>query len=220
MQSSSTQRLRNDINECEESSDRRIPTESYYVVKVTLDGAISTVAPTTLVTTIKELIRKNFDTDGRPLVAYTYGTSCYILFSSLEGTQHFLGGSHHAIISFYASYFAKATGHNVRCSIVELDSRTRILIYFQSKIYENGKLTVRAHLSDISEKEFATLTFTESIKLLAKKTSVRWEDLASSERYGTFYKLVSSPQGKDRFAVMSEMIDIRDQDRYISYLFE
>jgi hypothetical protein len=216
MQSSSTQRLRNDINECEDSSDRKIPADSYYVVKIVLDGDVDRAL---VVTTVKELARKNFDTDGRPLVAYTYGVSCYLLFSSLEGTQHFLGGSHHAIISFYASYFAKATGHNARCSIVELDSRTRILIYFQSKIYENGKLTVRAHLSDVSEREFATLTFTESIKLLAKRSSIRWEDLAPSERYGTFYKLVSS-NGKDRFAVMSEMIDIRDQNRYISYLFE
>lgn len=208
---SSSKRLQNDVLSYESASDRKIERNMYYIVCIRLENKTS--GPLL----IKKLIRQNFDGDSLPLVGYVYSDYIYLLFSSLEDAngEHFNNGSHHKICSYFSSTISRSQDMNVECSIVELDSRTKVLVYFQTKIYENAKESIFSLLGNVKKKEFDTLSMFEMIERLKKK-SISWNDIPSIERFGTFYKYISKG---GKLSTLSELIDIREIEKYNAYLF-
>lgn len=209
---SSSKRLQNDIENYESSSDKKIASNMYYIVYVRLENERE--GPSL----VKKLIKTKFDNDEMPLVAYTYSNDVYFLFSSLENSkEHFMNGSHHKICSYYASTIARERDMNVSCSIIELDSRTKILIYFQTKVYENARKTTIKLLKGKSDLE--KMSFFELMDILKTK-SINWDDLTANEKFGVFYKYLVSDSGKGKLSTLSELFDLRNKDKYTSYLFE
>jgi hypothetical protein len=210
---SSSKRVQNDISACEENSDRRIPADKYYIVFIELVGTDS------LTNTVKTFL-KNRD-EHRALAVYVYENQAHLLFSSVEEGDHYLRGSHHAICSEYASLVTLEHKCSSRVKIVELDSRTVILVYFQTKVFENAKKS--AHLlskNTITKKEINQLTFGEIIPLLKEKASVSWEKIAGGQRFGTFYKYLIGSDHREKFITLTGLIDMQDIERYTGYFFE
>jgi hypothetical protein len=212
---SSSKRLQNDVLNYESSSDRKIASNMYYIVCIHLET--NSDGPSL----IKKLIRQDFEGDGAPLAAYTYFNDVYLVFSSLEESkgEHYLGGSHQKICSYFASSIARLIDMNIVCSIVELDSRTKVLVYFQTKIYENAKKSIMVLLKGkVKRKEIDSLSMFELLELL-KKHSIIWTDLPSIERFGMFYKYIQVEGEKGKLSTLSELIDIREIRKYTTYLF-
>ena len=212
---SSSKRLQNDILSYETSSDRKIPSNMYYIISVSLEeGKVCS-------SLIKKLIRQNYGGDETPLICYAYSNVVYLLFSSLENpeSEHYLGGSHQKLCSYFSSMISREKSTNVVCSIIELDSRTKILVYFQTKVYENTKKAVERLLKGkVGKKELELLSITESLELL-KTNSINWSSIPSIERFGTFYKYVEGEGGKGKLSTLSELFDVRDMGKYNDYFF-
>lgn len=233
MASSSTRRLQNDVIQYEDSSDRKILSNLYYVVKIVLTPyrdltrdieKISTTDVAKLLA--KNLSRSKFGSDGKPLAVYCYEAEVFVLFSSLDGVvEHNLKGSHHSICSFYASLVARENPKlEVVCSIVEMDSRTKVLIYFQTKIHENVKRAVIALSGEkLNRKDIEHLTLNETLDLLAKKVGAganAWNDAPPATKFGIFYKSVVTSEGKEKFSILSEKIDLGTMEKCVGYLFD
>jgi hypothetical protein len=209
------QRVANDMVSCEHDSDHKVKSENYYIVRLellddTLD--LSEFAK-------KDIMAKHIMGEAI-MCAYVYYNTAYILFSSTDTKLHYLGGSHHELCSHYASNATKFTGSQTRCNIIEFDSRTKILVYFQTKVFENMRASVK-YLSNVTidKKEASTLTQQELIDALEKRTAVKWADTPSSERFGIFYKYHVLANGTRKFSIMSEQFDAKHMDKYHSYLF-
>lgn len=212
---SSLQRISNDMTLCEEDSDHKVKPENYYIVRIELlddEGDLCEFAK-------KDIMAKHVM--GFPvLCAYVYYGTAYILFSSTDSKPHYLEGSHHALCSHYASNASIYTGYQTKCGVIEFNSRTKILIYFQMKVFDNMKASMR-FLSNITidKKESATLTQKELVDTLEKRASVKWESALPSERFGTFYKYHVLANGTKKFSTLSELFDVKNMDKYTSYIF-
>lgn len=206
---SSSKRLLNDIALCEENSDRKIPSEKYYVVhiKIEKDQDVTSIAKTILKT-------------ENALAAYVYQNEIYLLFSSVEKKGHNLGGSHQKICSDYASKISIETTSPTMVKIVELESRTMIMIYFQTKVFENAKRSALClSKNKITKKEINQFTFSEIIPLLESRSTVVWANVSPNYRFGTFYKYVKTSK-TEKFVTIAELINMKDLEKYSSYFFE
>jgi len=213
---SSAKRLQNDIAAREENSDRRIPSDMYYIVIVEIHDSKN--LDDALAITAKKLLKTK--KDHQALVAYIYRNELYLLFSSVEGREHYLKGSHQSICSEYASFVSIEFGCKTNVRIVEIESRTGILVYFQTKIFDNAKKSVlTASKNTITKKEISQFTLGELISALQQRAKVSWDSLVSGERFGTFYKYVVQDK-KEKYILLTELINIQDTDKYISYFFE
>ena len=142
---SSMKRLQNDITIHEDNSDRRIPNSSYYIILLQSD---SDAADT--ITLVKKLLRVSTPTGivtstpdrKAPLCAYVYKNIIYLLFSSVEEGEHYLSGNHHAVCSKYTSLSVLELGCEVSTKIIELETRTKVLVYLYGKECEHMKQTV------------------------------------------------------------------------------
>jgi hypothetical protein len=210
MSSSSTRRVHNDIAECESNSDKFVDPNSYYVVKVIFED--STVNTT-------DIAKKTVNaTEPATLVTYSFGNELYILFSSIECGSHFLNGSHHGLCSHYTSEFVIEKGCKVSCSVVEIESRSKVLVYFQTKVYDAAKKAAfSAGKGKLTKKDISQLSITDISELL-KKAGVVWDDLDNKTKYGCFYKKIGS-DGKYKLSTLSESISLRDADKYLNYFF-
>lgn len=213
---SSSKRVQNDISVCEENSDRHIPSDKYYVVFIELEAPST---KTTLASTVKMFLKTR--NDHRALAVYVYKNEAHLLFSSVEEGDHYLRGSHHAICSEYASLVTLEHHCKSRVKIVEMDSRTVILVYFQTKVFENAKRSAYSLSKDtFTKKEVNQLTFGEIIPLLKERASVSWDTLPGGDRFGTFYKYIVGTDGKEKFMTLTGMIDMQDPEKYTLYFFE
>lgn len=212
---SSFQRIKNDMSLCEQSSDHKVRQENYFVVRIESHDVNTDMSEFAK----RDIIAKTI-LGTSVICAYTYYNVSYILFSSTNGTPHYLDGSHHEICSHYASNATLFTKNHVRCSIIEFESRIKILVYFQMKVFENMKTSI-LYLSDVTidKKEVLTLTQNELIAVLEKRASVIWNATPSAKRFGTFYKYYVLPNGGKKLSILSEIIDESNLDKYNSYLF-
>lgn len=211
MASSSTRRIQNDVSFYEESSDHKISPNFYYVVRVGLK-----VDTSEKIRNVAKIMAKTVaGDDGKPLVVYTCDTEIYMLFSSLEKNEtHHLKGSHHALCSFYSSMLSREHQCDVLCSIIEMDSRTKVIVYFQTKIYENAKRSLLKMTKKLLKKDADTLTFSEMTKGVPA-----WETTPAVDKFGVFYKH-HSVGDKEKYSTMSELVDLKNMDKYMSYLFD
>lgn len=210
---STVKRLQNDMDNCEDLSDRKIPNDSYYIIYF----KVGTLAAATDL--VKKLLRRS---DNVPLAGYVYHSEAYVLFSSVETGEHFLQGNHHSICSKYTSIAVLETMAEVDTKIVELDTRTKVVIYLYNKVCEGMKKTLMARSKGtIDAKDLSQYTFSEVKRILLSKAKVVWDDVESAERFGTIYKYISSSVGsKAKYTALSEMINLNNIDRYMKYLFE
>jgi hypothetical protein len=212
---SSSKRLQNDIAVHEENSDRRIPSDMYYVLLVEIADEVSGNSVSNVV---KGWLKNK--KEHPILVAYVYRNSIGLLFSSVEDREHYLKGSHQALCSEYASLAAIEFQTKINVRIIELESRTKILVYFQTKVFENSKRSAQLlSKTTLSKKEINQLTFGEIINALEERASVKWDEISAGERFGTFYKYVAR-DGKEKFSTLAEPIDMQEIGKYTSYLFE
>lgn len=215
---SSTKRLQSDIASHEENSDRRIQSDMYYILVITLSDEVSANSAK-ISSSVKEWLKTR--TEHQALAAYVYRNEIHLVFSSVEGKEHYLSGSHHSLCSEYASLASLTFGCRSYVKIVELESRTLILLYFQIKIFENAKRSAhQLSKGSITKKELIQLTFAELVQNLQDRAKVTWDKVPAAERYGIFYKYSIEGNKKERYVTMSETINIQDPERYISYLFE
>jgi hypothetical protein len=208
---SSSKRIQNDIASHEENSDRRIPSDLYYVIVIEVSSDCDVLA------VVKGWLK------DRPfhsaLVAYVYHHEIYLLFSSVEDKEHYLKGSHQALCSEYASLATLEFEGKTNVKIVELESRTKVLIYFQTKVFENSKRSAQSlSKNTISKKEICQLTFGEIVSALQDRASVAWDKIPLVDRFGMFYKYVLRGE-KERFSVLSEHINLQDLEKYTTYFF-
>jgi len=106
------------------------------------------------------------------------------------------------------------------CSILEFDSRTKVVIYFQSKIQEaiNAALVSNSD-GNLTNKTVGQYTMAECIESLKKKAGVEWNKLTPHSRFGAVYKYVQDGE-EGKFSVLSEQINLQNMDRYVGYFFE
>jgi len=212
---SSVQKLQNDIVGYEQTSDHKIALDKYFIVRIeSLDTTIDLTDFTKKDILAKTLLHTSI------ICGYVYYNTAYILYSSVDvNNGHFLDGSHQHICSHYASNCAIKTQKQAKCSLIEFDTRTKILAYFQTKIFENMKESMVYHShSLVTPYDIAKLSFGELIEKFDAKTESGWSGLSSYECYGSFYKLQIKGSEK-KFAVLSELIDMHHSDKYTAYLF-
>lgn len=214
MNLSSYQRLMNDIRACEENSDKKINSDVYFIVKLSLLN--EDIDITSFIK--KDLVAKNI-MNVEALSAYVYRNTAYILFSSVEGT-HYLDGSHHALCSHYASNATEYHGCHAISKVIELDNRDKVSIYLQAMVTENMKETIR-RVSNItvSKKETTALTHAELINLLEQKTNIKWDETPTAQKYGIFYKLCVGKDGTKKFSTLSEIINSKSIEKLNDFLF-
>jgi len=213
---SAVKRLQNSIAVCEEESDRCIPPESYYIIKFVLDARIDV---DNIIRYGKEILLDK--SNNIPLVFYSFGHDLYILFSSMEedGKAHYLQGRHHDLCSKYASHATLYFQYEVIARIVELTTRTKVLAYFHTKVYENTRdAMVTLSREKLSKREASQLTLGEIKRILQERSKVIWDKISTKERFGEFYK-VREVDGKKKYTVMSEMINLQETQRYSDYVF-
>jgi hypothetical protein len=212
---SSLQRVTNDIALCEQSSDHKVKREHYFIVKIELLDESKDMSDFAK----KDIIAKH--TMGENVVCvYVYRNTIYILFSSTDTKPHYLDGSHQDLCSHYASNASIFMKCHTRCNVIEFESRTKILIYFQTKVFENTKNSIR-RLSKITidKKETSSLTRKELIEALEKRSSIKWDQAQPADRFGIFYKYQVFPDGTRKFSTISEVFDTKSMDKYSSYIF-
>ena len=225
-------RLQNDVAIIEDTSDRKIPFGFYYIVKIGIRS--SDHIPNTIWTPQK-LLRKTFGSDGSPISVYEnyFGATpggenlreIYLLFSCLENGNHYLAGSQQKICSEFVTEATLEYKTHVTCSIIEFDSRTKIQIYFQTKMYEFTLSQIRDIIKNMSDHDdFSGIKESlEFIKKNAKKHGISpnvWETTDPERKYGVFYKILNADgEGKKKIAKFSSFIDLENIDAFSNYLF-
>lgn len=203
---SSARKLHNDIETLEISSDKFVESSSCYIIKVKLENNNK---PYEL---CKEFLVKRIE--EMPSCGYVYDDTIYLLFSQAE-KNHMFDGSHHRLCSHFCSRACIFSSGHVVVSLIELATRQAVLAYFQSKTFENTVNSIQVlSKGKITQKEATSLTMTECVNLFEERTKEKWGDIASSERHGIFIKYTDC-----KFIKMSEIVDARNMDRYLNYIF-
>lgn len=208
---SSATKLINDVIYYEQSSDKIIPSDCYYIIKVIFKNEMEFQD---LKLFLKTESSRQYDLTY-PLSVCMIQNIFYIIFSSLENGNHWNKGSHHQICSDIVSRFCMEYKTNVKCSIIELDTRIKVLVYFQTKIYECARTKALDELSKTkkSKKNLYDLTLVEIVDQLEN-----WDEIESFDKFGIFYK--SLKQKKTKYSFMSEMINCDNIEKFRKYLFE
>ncbi len=207
-------KLKNELTDSEETSDRKIDPSLYYIIHIEADAPAEYFAEEA-----KAILRRKGE--HTPVVIYVGNNQLYLLYSCLEGGQqsHYLRGSHQLLCSKYVSYFVEQLSVPVVCRIIEFSERTKIVIYFQYQIFEHQKAAICAHSKGkITKKDLLSLTLSEAITALESRAGVKWDQVSQSERYGVFYKLIKT-KTDEKFSRMTESFDLRHLDKYLDYLF-
>lgn len=214
-------KLHNDVLSYEKLSDKFIPLDSYYVIKIHINST-ETVTKKEAKILLKDEVGRKFG-EEMPLATYMFQNNVYILFSSLEDGEHYFKGSHQKICSTLVSRYALKYDCEIECSVIELDTRIKVLIYFQTKIYEASKFYAWQLLKKTkNENEIKNLTFSEIAELLARlpKKSVIWASIDPFDKYGIFYKYVKThDSSKCKYSFLSELINSENLEKFRKFLF-
>ena len=215
---SASRKIQNDIQALYSQSDRLIDPSHHYIVRVEYEN------PKIDATGISKHFTGGLDgLPTRPLVVYAHRNIAHLLFSAVDsesGESHQYGGSHHTVCSKYCSMATLDANSRAICSILEFDSRSKVIIYFQTKIQEAIDYAVISNSSgNITKKNVNQHTFAECVDILKKKAGVEWSKLTPHSRFGAAYKRVTTDAGEEKYSVLSEQVNLQDMDRYISYFF-
>lgn len=205
---SSAAKLHHDVLSYETGSDRKIAPENYYIVKIQL--LKKRISLEEMKDILKEESSFIFDKE-RPIGVFIFKDIIYIVFSSLESGSHYMEGSHHSICSTFTSKYSLKYDCSVLCSIVELDARIKVLIYFQTKIYEGAR-----HYALKMMKKNDESTLSELISILNQK-SKSWDKVESYKKYGLFYKCIDLDRKK--FVYYSDFVNAENLEKFRRFLF-
>lgn len=217
MTTSNIKRLRHEMRHLEEISDKYIPHDMYYIVKVTGIDAIEGSA---------KKWGKNFLTRNvthQPLCSYIFQSgpniNIILIYSCLEnGEEHYIDGSYSKIISQYASLLGRELNIDVVVNIVEFETRTQLLMYFSCLIHQNSRLSMITHSGNkITLSDIRNHTQQELLEKLSE-SGVDWSSIPEENKYGVFYKL-KRRRGNIVIASLSEAFDTRDIKKYSIFIF-
>jgi len=206
-------KLQNEIALYEENSDRKIPSESYYVVVVAIDGM--TGKKTDALTKYAEEILTVVE-GSSPTLIYVYPPSIYYLYSSVdEKSEHVHGGSHHGICSEFSSIASIITGIPSLTYLVELETKSQVVAYFCLKSFENTRNSIVVLSKEkVTRKDVTQYTLGESIELFDKKSGSNWDKISSKERFGVFIK---GKEGSRKCS--STTLDFKESEVLMGLLF-
>jgi hypothetical protein len=189
-------KVTNTIVEFENSSRRYVPGDSYYIIHLkVINGVISNSTN----------VIKNFfgNLDDPPLVIYLspFDDEIWLLFSSVVSEDHLFKGCHQELCSYFSSRLTREIPGNeiVKCWIVELNSRTKIIEYFHTLIFS-------MMIKRVGDKH---LTLDDAIDAFSRE---KWESFSPKERYGVLTK--------QRGQTLSEEIDYRHLQKYMAFFFD
>lgn len=212
-----TTKMKNDMEVIENESDRYIDPSNYYILHIqelnSLSQNFAGINEKIKIFGKSLLTRNNLHI---PLCVYIFENHIYAVFSctDIAETAHYLGGSHHSILSEYVSIASDSLKScNIKCNIIQFLSQTQIVSYFTWKIYTYSKNYILELLQKQSDE-----TITELIQELRIAKNIEWEELSSDERYGTFYKLKKQNE-KVVISTLSEYMDASKFQKYIQYIF-
>ena len=238
---SASKRLENMLKESEQTSDKKISLDHYYIVTIIPQKPISDY------NALKEYVKSILKVKKgviAPLIAYisdlsidissSLGTfnGIHFIYSSVdENESHLFGGSHQSIVSEFTSIFCIRFGIKFQTRIVEFDNRFSILTFLQSCIKENiTKCIVSISKNTIDYQKAKKQTYTELISLL-KMHDVNWDDISAEKRYGIMYKYIPGMvqrksnknnekiESQEKYIKLAESIDPNQIEKYTSFIF-
>lgn len=206
-----SKRLQNELALDEENSDRKVPSEKYYVLVVSLDASTPKQTIEECATTLVAV-----NSTVTPSITYIYGSTIYYLYSAVdEKREHLLGGSHQRLCSEFSSVASLISSCLTTTHIVELETRSRVIAYFCLKSFENVRHSlVSLSKGKVSKKDVAQYTLQECIDMFDKKSGLIWGTLSARDRYGLFIRGVGKDAKRSSIA-----LDFKDVDTLNTFLF-
>jgi hypothetical protein len=214
MSTSYTKKLKNEMENLEFQSDKFIPSEKYYIIKIHIFAEYDIIKNLG-----KIFLARN--PQHTPLTSYVFQNELCLIFSRMQEDQsHYLNGSQQKIISEYISYVStEVQSSNCHANIIEFESQTQVVFYLMWKVYTNFQLCAyEISNKNISMEDINSFTQTELIEKL-ENIGINWEEDISNERkYGIFLKL---KKDKNSYVIstLSEYIDARNSKKYVNYIF-
>ena len=217
-----TKRLQNEMNSLEKESDKCIPFDKFYIIKMKIEFGKYDFED--LKVWSKKLLTEN--SDHQPNAVYIYNSGVCLVYSSLKEGEHFLSGSHQFICSHYVSLFNnflfKVCKDDqkivVVCKIIHFNTQTQAISYISNEIYSNTQsILMKYSKGSITQRDILHKTFEELVHILKKKGIV-WEDISKEERFGICFNL---KRKRDKLMVvsLSENFDARENKKHLNFIF-
>ncbi len=168
-----------------------------------------------------------------PLSIYSYTNGIIMLFSNMPNSSHFYNGSHQHIISYFSSRMSLLFNKIVNCTILEFSTRTKLLIFFHTLIFQHqidfliqalkqqlndkGKL-IKNNMPIIDHFLLDKLILDDAIEYYGREN---WESLHKHIKFGVFIKLKKQPSKTHQFQIISEFFDMnKNYEKYETFFFE
>ena len=139
-----------------------------------------------------------------------------------EGNSHQFNGDHHRIVSKYATLFARApvgNVNNINVKIIEFETQTQVVTYMGWLVFQTSQRAMkRLSGGKITDNLLYFRTERELRDKLCDEANVVWNEVESSERYGTFIRLRRKGD-KIVTSKLSEFFDAREYKRYVDFIF-
>jgi hypothetical protein len=229
MSISNVKKVYSEMTMLESESDYCIPFNKYYILNLTLEPSTKNnikelkqnktkcIKKINLEDLAKKMLSRNMN--HQPLSVYIFKNNISLIFSCLEENQnHYKNGSHHKIISEYVSVLSLELKSLINGSIVELDTRTSVIMYLIWKVHSNSlRCIVDKSEGTISINDTKIQTLGE-LKIRLNIVDVIWDDIDLTNRYGIFFKLKKK---KNTIIIdsLSEFLDSRDIKKYTNFIF-
>jgi len=156
---------------------------------------------------------------------YTYNNQATLIFGSIEqpfdSKKFYMKGNHHKIISEIIFIFNNLLENNykITTSIVEFYKQLDLIMYLMFKVYTNhNKTLMMLNQKAITNEIINTYTREEVLDILSTY-NISINNLSSHQLYGTLFK-IKMYKNQPRVSLISEYIDARDNDKYLSFIFE
>lgn len=210
---SSVKRLTNEMETFESDSNKFVDPECYFIIRVHLEGNNDD--------SLKSFAKNILCVPPQPVAVYYCLDEVVLIFSCLiESHTHQFDGDHQRIISKYATLFARANANveNVNVKLVEFQTQTQVITYMGYVVRQLSQRTMK-NLSNgkITDNLLNFRTEEELLEILTSE-GVRWDELDSSKKYGTFIRL-RRKHDKIVTAKISESFDARETKRYVNFIF-
>lgn len=207
MTTSHLNRIRNEIEDLRDQSDRKLSLDNHYVVEIFLK--VEDIPQKVLINWGKEIIRED-----KPLLVYVRPCAIFIFFASNQNPKE----SHQVICSDYSSKYTEKLYKNdlqgrVRTTLTELSTQHAVFAYLLWRSIET-QFQLLSKLLNIPMHKIYQLTLNEA----STKSGNRWESSSKFDKFGTVFKL-REKKGKTVITSFSKPIDSRRRDHYLSYLF-
>lgn len=207
--------ISNEMKILENESDRIIDPEHFYIVRISLSGDEISFS------LMKKWGLRCFKQKAySPSSIYIYSSTLFLIFPCcVEDEEHCLGGSHHSIVSYFTRKISTYCSHaiSISTSIIEFESKIKVLTYLSHCVYSNNVSYISTLLKSYDDSfNIGSKTRNELLDLLKEKGCV-WEEKDNIEKYGIFFRL-NIKKGKNVVSSLSELVDWRDNSKYLTFI--